>query len=131
MYSYDFTAGWEFELRLETITSPKDKKIYQFCISGSSASPDEECGGPYRFSGLKDYWQVKADEILIEFLTALVDENDSDKKLSEACHRHELREASYWLNIHKYERKRINKFLTLYTKGDDGWQEAFAEVIYL
>jgi len=35
------------------------------------------------------------------------------------------------LNIHKYERKEINKFLTLYAKGDDGWQEAFAEVIYL
>lgn len=131
LYSYDFTAGWEFELRLETINSPKDKKIYPVCISGSGASPDEECGGPYRFSGLKDYWRVKADEILIEFLTALVDEKNSDKMINETFDKHELREASYWLNIHKYERKEINKFLTLYAKGDDGWQEAFAEVIYL
>ena len=131
LYSYDFTAGWEFELRLETINSPKDKKIYPVCISGSGASPDEECGGPYRFSGLKDYWRVKADEILIEFLTDLVDEKNSDKMINETFDEHELREASYWLNIHKYERKEINKFLTLYAKGDDGWQEAFAEVIYL
>ncbi len=82
--------------------------------------------------GLKDYWRVKADEILMEFITALVDEKNSDSKMiSEVFDRHELREASYWLNIHKYERKEINKFLTLYAKGDDSWQEAFEEVIYL
>jgi len=132
LYLYDFTAGWEFEVRLETIEFPKDKKLYPICISGSGASPDEECGGPYRFSELKDYWWVKADEILMEFITALVDEKNSDSKMiSEVFDRHELREALYWLNIHKYERKEINKFLTLYAKGDDSWQEAFEEVIYL
>lgn len=132
LYSYDFTAGWEFEVRLEIIDSPEDKKLYPICISGSGASPDEECGGPYRFSELKDYWRVKTDEILMEFITALVDEKNSDSKMiSEVFDRRELREALYWLNIHKYERKEINKFLTLYARGDDSWQEAFAEVIYL
>jgi len=95
LYSYDFTAGWEFELRLEAIDSPKDKKIYPICISGSSASPDEECGGPHRFSELKDYWLIKADEILLEFLTALANRKNSDKMLKEAFDIHELREASY------------------------------------
>ena len=132
LYSYDFTAGWEFEVRLETIDTFKGKKLYPICISGSGASPDEECVGPDVFSELKDYWRVKADEILMEFITALVDEKNSDSKMiSEVFDRHELREASYWLNIHKYERKEINKFLTLYAKGDDSWQEAFEEVIYL
>jgi hypothetical protein len=132
LYSYDFTAGWEFEVRLETIEPPKNKKLYPICISGSGASPDEECGGPDIFSELKDYWSIKAYHILIEFLTALVDEKNSDNKMiDEVFNRHELREASYWLNIHKYERKEVNKFLTLYAKGDDSWQEAFAEVIYL
>lgn len=132
LYSYDFTAGWEFEVCLETIDTFKGKKLYPICISGSGASPDEECGGPDVFSELKDYWRVKADEILMEFITALVDEKNSDSKMiSEVFDRHELREASYWLNIHKYERKEINKFLTLYAKGDDSWQEAFEEVIYL
>jgi len=132
LYMYDFTAGWEFEVRLEITDSHKDKKLYPICISGSGASPYEECGGPYRFSELKDYWLVKADEILMEFITALVDEKNSDSKMiSEVFDRRELREALYWLNIHKYERKEINKFLTLYAKGDDSWQEAFEEVIYL
>ena len=131
LYTYDFTAGWEFEVRLETINSPQNKKIYPICISGSGASPDEECGGTHRFSELKDYWSIKADDILIEFLTALADKKNSDKMISETFDMYELQETSYWLNINKYERKEINKFLMLYAKNDDRWQEAFAEVIYL
>jgi len=53
LYTYDFTAGWEFEVRLEKINSLQTKKIYPVCISGSGASPEEECGGPYRFNELK------------------------------------------------------------------------------
>ena len=67
------------------------------------------------FSELKDYWSIKAHDILIEFLTALLDKKNSDNKMiDEVFNRHELREASYWLNIHKYKRKEVNKFLTLY-----------------
>ncbi len=131
LYSYDFTAGWEFEIRLEFITPFVNKKIYPICISGSGASPDEECGGPYRFSELRDYWQVKCYDILLDFATALVDDKNSDKMIGEVFNRHKLREASYWCNIRKYDRKEGNKFLTLYAKGDDRWQEAFDEVIYL
>ena len=131
LYSYDFTAGWEFEVRLENINSPQAKKIYPICISGSGTSPGEECGGPHRFNELKEYWFIRADDILIEFLTALADEKNCDKMISEVFDMYELREASYWLNINKYERKEINKFLMLYAKNDDRWQEAFAEVIYL
>ena len=121
LYSYDFTAGWEFEVRLETIDSPKDKKLYPICVSGSGASPDEECGGPDIFGELKDYWQVKAHDMLIEFLITLADKKNSAKMLGEAFDMCELRQASYWLNINKYERKEINKFLTLYAKGNDSW----------
>jgi pRiA4b ORF-3-like protein len=131
LYMYDFTAGWNFEVRLEKTNFPQDKKLHPICMAGSGASPDEECGGPYRFAELKDYWSIKADDILIEFLKALADEKNSDKRMSEAFDMGELREANYWLNIHKYELKEINRFLTLYAKGDDRWQEAFAEVIYL
>ena len=57
----------------------------------------------------------------------MVDDNNFDKMISEAFDMHKLREASYWFNINKYERKEVNKFLMLYAKGDDLWQEAFAE----
>jgi hypothetical protein len=131
LYSYDFTVGWEFEVRLEKIDLPQNKRLYPICISGRGASPDEECGGPIRFSDLKDYWSIKADEILIDFLRTLTSKKNSKKKLREVLDRSQLREAYYWLNIHKYERKEINRYLTLYAKGDNNWQEAFAEVIYL
>ena len=48
---------------------------------------------------LKDHWLIKADDILIEFLTALADEKNSDKMISEAFDMYELREVYYWLNI--------------------------------
>jgi hypothetical protein len=131
LYTYDFTANWRFELRLEKIDSSQKKKVYPVCISGNGASPEEECGGPYRFSQLKDYWEVKAYKILMEFIIALADEKNSKKKIREVFDLDELREAYYWLNIHKYNRKEVNKFLTLYSKGDERWQEAFAEVINL
>ena len=130
LYTYDFTAGWEFEVRLEMINPPQKKKFYSICISGSGASPDEECGGPHRFNALKDYWLEKADDILMEFLIALTDEGNAEKMISEAFDMSELREASYWLKINKYEFKEINKFLKLYAKNDERWQEAFDEVIY-
>lgn len=131
LYTYDFTAGWEFEIRLETINPNQTRKFYPICISGSGASPDEECGGPDRFNHLKDYWSIKSRDIILEFLKALVDENNADKMAKDVFDKHELREASYWFNISKYERQEINKFLAFYAKDDDRWQEAFEEVIYL
>ena len=130
-YNYDFTAGWEFEIRLENIILPQANKIYPNCISGSGASPEEECGGPRRFIELKSYWSIKSYEILREFTEALVDENNADKTVEEVFDLDELQGASYWLNIGKYELKQINKYLTLYANNDDRWQEAFAEVICL
>lgn len=131
LYTYDFTAGWEFEIRLEMISSPQKQKIYPICISGSGVSPNEECGGAHGFNELKYYWLEKADDILLEFLTALVDDNNSDKMISEVIDMSGLREASYWLNINNYEFKEINRFLKLYAKKDERWRDAFAEIIYL
>ncbi len=131
MYTYDFTSGWEFEVRLEKISSSQSRGIYPVCVSGSGASPEEECSGSYRFNELKDYWLIKADDILIEFLTALADDKNSNKTVGEVFDMHELRETYYWLNINKYERKDINEFLTIYAKNDNRWREAFVEVIYL
>ncbi len=38
LYTYDFTEGWEFEVRLERINSPQTGKIHPVCISGSGTS---------------------------------------------------------------------------------------------
>ena len=67
----------------------------------------------------------------MEFIRVLANKKNSDKIIGEVFDMHKLRIAYYWLNISKYERKEINKFLTFYAKNDDRWLEAFAEVIYL
>ena len=64
LYSYDFTANWEFEIRLEKILPVNPKKTYPTCISGSGASPDEECGGPSQFNWLRDQWSYRSYEIM-------------------------------------------------------------------
>lgn len=131
LYTYDFIAGWEFEVRLEHIKILQANKIYPICISGAGASPDEECGGPQRFVALKDHWYYKSYKIATDFFVAVADDKNSGKRVEEIFEISDLREAQYWLNINKYERREVNKFLTLYAKGDKRWQEAFDEVIYL
>jgi hypothetical protein len=131
LYSYDFTAGWEFEIRLEEIDISQENKTYPVCISGSGASPEEECGGPQRFVALKDHWYYKSYKIATDFFVAVADKKNSGKRVEKIFNISVLREAQYWLNINKYERREVNKFLTLYAKGDKRWQEAFDEVIYL
>ena len=131
LYNYDFTAGWEFEIRLEKIIPAETKKTYPICISGRGASPDEECGGPRRFNALKSEWSCKSWEIATEFLRALANKKNSKKKISDVCDIDELREAYYWLKIAKYKRGQVNKYLKFYANNDARWQEAFDEVINL
>ena len=131
LYNYDFTAGWEFEIRLEKIIPAETKKTYPTCISGRGASPDEECGGSRRFNDLKSEWSYKSWEITTEFLRALANKKNSKKKISDVCNIDELREAYYWLKIAKYKRGQVNKYLKFYANNDARWQEAFDEVINL
>jgi len=129
LYNYDFTARWKFEIRLEKIISANVKKTYPTCISGSGASPEEECGGPHRFNDLKIDRVYESLEVLIEFLEALTDKNNFKKRISDVYDINQIREAYYWLNIDKYERTQVNKYLKFYANNDARWKEAFDEVI--
>ncbi len=108
-----------------------DKKTYPTCISGSGASPDEECGGPAHFNQLKDQWGVKCYQIMYTFLEAITDENNHDKSIVQVVNHHELRQAIYWINVDKYRRRQVNIYLKYYANKDDRWRDAFDEVIFL
>lgn len=132
LYNYDFMANWDFELRLESINPPQEKKFYPICISGSGTSPDEECGGPERFRNLRNYWEEKYYEVMIDFLNAIVNEKNSNKRISDVFDMAALKNVCYWSKVDQYQKKQeANQFLELYAKGDDRWYEAFAEVIYI
>ncbi len=135
-YEYDFTVGWEFEIRLEKMLPANEKKLYPTCISGSGASPEEECGDPDAFNFLKDKWFVKSYEEYLKYAKKLLKvmnnkEKYKDKAIKDIFDIPRLREVMYWFYIDKYEHKQANKYLKLYAKNDDAWQDAFAEVIHL
>ena len=61
---------------------------------------------------MKDHWSYKSLEIISNFFRALVNTKNSKKKISDVCDIDQLREARYWFNIAKYERKQVNKSLS-------------------
>jgi len=46
LYEYDFTAGWQIEIRIEKITRHGSCPKPPFCTAGREPSPPDGCGGP-------------------------------------------------------------------------------------
>lgn len=134
LYTYDFTAGWEFEIRLEKVLPANDKKTYPICIAGSGASPDEECGGPETFSWLKEEWSYKVfkeRDILFERLARAIADESAKKTVRQVVDSSRLEELLYWMDIDKYKRKQVNQYLKFYANNDERWREAFCEEVNL
>lgn len=49
---------------------------------------------------------------MLKSIRALADEKNSGKMTGEVFNRHELREVSYRWDIHKYDRKGVNKCMS-------------------
>lgn len=49
LYQYNFTAGWEWEARIEAILSVDPRRTYPVCTGGRRATPPEECLGPWAY----------------------------------------------------------------------------------
>jgi hypothetical protein len=48
LYEYDFTAGWQIEVRVERViqAAPRENHRIPVCIAGRQAGPPDGCGGP-------------------------------------------------------------------------------------
>jgi hypothetical protein len=52
LYEYDFTAGWQVEVRVETVSreaSGESRRI-PFCMDGREPGPPDGCGGPRTYA---------------------------------------------------------------------------------
>jgi hypothetical protein len=49
IYDYDFSAGWEVEVRVEQILSAS-RLGPPFCVAGREPSPPDGCGGPQAYA---------------------------------------------------------------------------------
>jgi len=47
---YDFTDGWQHDIRVEQIRPLEPGRRYPVCSGGRRAGPPEDCGGPWAFS---------------------------------------------------------------------------------
>ena len=54
IYEYDFGDGWEHEVVVLAIESPKTKGLYPALIDGARNCPPEDCGGPMGFGELME-----------------------------------------------------------------------------
>jgi Plasmid pRiA4b ORF-3-like protein len=48
-YEYNFTAGWQADLRVEQIQPSAPARGYPRCVGGRRAGPPEDWGGPWEF----------------------------------------------------------------------------------
>ena len=52
LYEYNFTAGWQIEVRVEHVISATPGAIHRIpvCVGGRGASPPDNCGGPRAYA---------------------------------------------------------------------------------
>jgi hypothetical protein len=50
LYEYDFTAGWQIEIRVEKLTQPGPCPKPPFCTAGREPGPPDGCGGPHCYA---------------------------------------------------------------------------------
>ena len=53
LYEYDFTDGWQHDVRIEQILPLVPGRRYPACIGGRRRVPPEDCGGPWAFLELR------------------------------------------------------------------------------
>ena len=118
LYEYDFTDGWEHQVRIEQFVPPAQTQPYSVCIGGGRAAPPEDCGGPAAFQQRREEtpWQARelvnqiAECVAKRDVTALRDRIDEIATLKE------------WLLLDKFDRRQVNRRLRQYAASDDEWQ---------
>ena len=110
-YEYDFTDDWQHLIRVEATLAPEPHRHYPVCIDGRRACPPEDCGGPWRFMGLRQHYSR------YHIMGRLLDIIEDGANLR--YHRDELEALQYWFQIDSFDRKRANRRLYDYARGEN------------
>jgi hypothetical protein len=117
IYEYDFGDWWQHEVRVERHLSLDKKRIYPVCIAGKRAGPPEDCGGPSAFMQCRDEAPWEADELL-ERLSEDVKNRDLDSLRDQM---ELIRPLLEWLTLDQFDRRKVNRRLKQYARGNDEW----------
>ncbi len=122
LYEYDFTDGWQHDVRLEQILPLEPGRYYPVCIGGRRAAPPEDCGGPSAFLELRQHYSAfRIAQRLLELLKPITvandgrgdDDDDDGHEHDDAVddHHEELVHLLRWLKIDRFDRRAANRGL--------------------
>jgi hypothetical protein len=103
-------------IRVERRLAWDDKRTYSVRIGGQRAAPPEDCGGPWAFMALPDeyspgYVLDRYADLLESIRTGDLD--DARDQLAE------LEPLQAWLALEHFDRRHVNRRLTLYALRDE------------
>lgn len=55
-YEYDFGDSWEHDIEVEKIIPAEEAADTPICLDGERACPPEDCGGPFGYARLQQYF---------------------------------------------------------------------------
>jgi pRiA4b ORF-3-like protein len=124
VYEYDFTDGWQHDVRIEQILPTEPGRYYPVCIGGRRAAPPEDCGGPWAFLELRQHYSAfRIAQRLLELLKPIAvaddrrsddDDNapdDDDDATVDDDHYEELAHLVRWLKADRFDRRAANREL--------------------
>jgi hypothetical protein len=126
LYEYDFTDGWQHDIRLEQIVPLVPGQTYPRCTGGHRAAPPEDCGGPWAFPELRQHYSPgHVARRLLDIFESLTGDRRDDRELVDELddgdregHAHELEELIRWLKIDRLDRRAVNHQLAQLTRNN-------------
>ena len=112
LYEYDFTDGWQHDVRVECLLPLEPGRTYPVCVGGRRGVPPEDCGGPWAFLELRQRYSMVT---IARQLADLLEEGAIEEGVIEEGaieeHRGELMELRRWLLIDRFDRRAVNRQL--------------------
>jgi hypothetical protein len=103
---------------LERILPPDTEQIYPVCIAGKRSVPPEDCGGAWKFIQLRQHYSLGHGWNVLLGLKEAVEAEDQDVVEGKV---EEIRELLPWLELDRFDRSAVNRWLKQYTTGDEAW----------
>ena len=116
-YDYDFSDGWQHEIRVESVTYPSALLEAPICLAGKRSAPPEDCGGAWTFLAKRQHYSVgHALDVLSDIRAG------GAERLNERYE--EIRVLYQWLKLEQFDCAQVNRRLQYYANSDPRWMDS-------
>ncbi len=124
LYEYDFTDGWQHDIRVEQVLPLELGRTYPRCSGGQRAAPPEDCGGPWAFLDLRQHHSAGRIAMrLLDIVESLTggQQHDQDRVERDEDDRdgydQELTQLVRWLRTDRFDRRDVNRQLAQFAQN--------------